>query len=280
MKDMMISAGAERTQADQSLGCLRMMESAVLKNNADVIALLQLIRRNVSLTPELFDSLRRTELGCRAMASKVSALVELYGGNDAKVPLRPATYDVRQFFTVLTDQINTALGHKTKGEVSFVMDEFETMNATFDARRVCAILYHLVSNALRHGKTENKNVILRPSLNHKFFEISVRDYGGGVPEDRIENLFSGFIEALTLKEIASGPFPPRIRGLGLPLCCKMASEMNGKLEHKNYKTGAKFMLLLPQQGQRIRELSVFYPDDILMQECMADLLKEIMEETV
>ena len=280
MKNMMIASGAENVQVDQSLGCLRIMESAVLKNNADVIALLQLIRRNVSLPPELFDSLRRTELGCRAMGSKVSALVELYGGNDAKVPLRSAAYDVRQFFTVLTDQINTALGHKAKGDISFEMDEFETMSATFDARRVCTILYHLVSNALRHGKTENKNVILRPSLNNKIFEISVRDYGGGVPEEKVATLFSEFTEALSLHELEIGPFPPRIRGLGLALCLKMATDMNGKLEHKNYKTGAKFMLLLPQQGQRIRELSVFYPDDTLMQECMAELLEERMEETV
>lgn len=268
----------DNTQNDQSPELLRVIESVSLRNVTETIAVLQLIQRSIGLPPELFDAVRRAELSNRSLASKISALIELYGGKEAQVPLRIACYDVRQFFTVLTEQINTALGHKMKGDVSFEMDEFEEMNASFDARRVCMILYHLVANALQHGTTEDKNVILRPCGDNRVFEISVRDYGGGIPKERQATMFTAFAEALSIQALTKGPFPPRIQGIGLPLCRKLAKDMDGELTFKNYKTGAKFMLVIPQQKHRIREVSVFYPDDTLMQACMADLLGEIMEE--
>ena len=279
MSDAILQEGKENTQIDQSLGLLRVIESLSLRNTTETIAVLQLLLRKVSLPPELFDAVRRAELRNRGMASKISAVVELYGGEEAQVPLRLASYDVRQFFSVLTDQINTALGHKVKGDVSFVMDEFEDLSATFDARRVCMILYHLVANALQHGITENKNVVLCPCLQDGIFEISVRDYGGGIAKERQEKLFTGFTEAMNLQTLAQGAVLPRIQGIGLPLCRKLVEEMEGELKFKNYKNGAKFILRLPQQGHRIRELSLYYPDDTLMQACVADLLEEINEKT-
>lgn len=275
MNDTVLQKNTDDTQVDQSLGLLRVIEAVHLRNVTETIAVCQLILRNVSLPPEIFDAVRRVELSNRGTAGKISAVIELYGGKESQVPLRTASYDVRQFFTVLTEQINTALGHKRKGDVSFVMDEFEDLNAAFDARRVCMILYHLVANALQHGITENKNVILRPCLQDGIFEISVRDYGGGIAKERQTKLFTAFKEALSLQAIANGPLVPRIQGIGLPLCRKLAEEMAGELDFKNYKTGAKFMLRLPQQENRVRELSIYQPDDALMQTCMADLLGAI-----
>ena len=262
------------------VGLPRILESTVTHTTTEVIGAIQLLLREVSLPPNLFDSVFRAELSCRNLQGKVNALVELYGGNDAAGELRIASYNVEQFFTVVADQINTALAEKIKGEVRFIANEFSDDTVSFDARRVCIILYHLIANAIKHGRTENKNVEIYAIVKDRQFELSVRDHGGGIPKEKIPTLFIGYTEALSLKTIQESVFPPSIRGIGLPLCKKLTEDMKGELSLKNYKTGAKFTITLPQLENRFRETAMFLPDDTLLKTCMADLLMEFYSEGI
>lgn len=267
---------AEITVRSQ-MGVLRLVEAVVSHTLTEVLALLQGIMREAKLPPPLFDHLYRTELRCRSTLGKINAVVELYGGEDAIGEIRSACYDTVKFFTVVANQINNALGHKMKGEVRFIPEEDSETTVVFDARRVCMILYHLVSNAIQHGATENKNVEIRAVVKNHKLELSVRDHGGGISKEKIPTLFLGYAQALTLQNLKEGPFPPQIHGIGLPLCKKLSEDMKGELLFKNYKTGVKFTLLLPQPENRFYEPAVYFPDDTLLKECMAELLSEIYE---
>lgn len=261
--------------AKQQLRLIRVIESTVSSALNDTIATLQLVMRAANLEPELFDDVYRAELGCRSTRAKISALVELYGGEDAASALRIASYDVVQFFTVVAEQMNKALGHKLKGDITFIPDYETEQTVSFDARRVCMILYHLVSNAIQHGVTENKNVEIRAVVRNRMLELSVHDHGGGIPKEKTENLFHGFMESISLQSLAAGPFPPIIHGIGLPLCQKLVQDMDGEIKFRNYRKGATFTVLLPQRDSHFRETSVYIPDDTLRKECMADLLAEL-----
>lgn len=263
--------------SEYSVGLLRLTESVVVRNTAEVAAALQLLQRKLAMQPEVFDTVRRAELKCRETIGRVNALIELYGGKESQLPVRLASYDVRAFFEAVTAQINRALGDKKYGEVSFSMEDTE-INAVFDARRVCMILYHLVSNALEHGKGENKQVVLASRLQNRILGISVRDYGGGIAEQRMKNLFVAFLDEVSIQAIAKGGSVTRLCGIGLPLCRKLANDMAGELSVKNYKNGAKFILRLPQTNNRIRETSVWEPDDILLQNCMAGYLDSVLKD--
>ncbi len=260
------------------LKLIRITEAVVGRTLTETIAALQLVLRDGNLPPELFDYVYRAELGCRGTMAKVNAVIELYGGEDAASAVRTATYDMTQFFTVVCSQMNKALGHKYQGHISFDIDEESEATVSFDARRVSMILYHLIANAVQHGRTDNKNVEIRAFVKGNQFEMSVRDRGGGIPEAKRKTLFLGFTQALDLQRLAMGPFPPMIQGIGLPLCKKLAEDMRGALDVKNYKTGAKFILQIPQYGERMREISVYQPDDTLLKACMADLLAELNEK--
>lgn len=260
------------------IGLPRVLESTVTQTTTEVVGVIQLLMREISLPPNLFDAIYRAELSCRNLQGKVNALVELYGGDDAASELRVASYNVTQFFTVVADQINKTLGEKIKGEVRFIPDELSDDTVSFDARRVCMILYHLIANAIKHGTTENKNVEIRAVVKDRKFELSVRDHGGGIPKEKIPTLFIGYSEALTLKTIQESVFPPSIRGIGLPLCRKLTEDMQGEILFKNYKTGVKFTIMLPQPENRFRETAVFLPDDTLLKACMAALLREYYPE--
>lgn len=250
----------------------RVAEHVVFQTMAEVTPTLQYFVHNISLTPEEFDAARRAELLCRGLVGRISAIAELYGSEDMVSGVRMVTYNLTQFFTVLTDQMNETLGLKEKGEITFSLTEDSEPDASFDARRICMIVYHLVSNALEHGITQNKNIEIRCRNFKNKFELSVRDHGGGIPKEIQPHIFHRFLEDFSFKNQMLGMFPPQIKGLGLPLCRKLAKDMNGELVFKNYVSGARFTVVLPQVSAGLREVCVFQPDPALLERCMADLL--------
>jgi len=170
-----------------------------------------------------------------------------------------------------------ALGEKCKGDITFVEPEDFDSTVSFDARRICTILYHLVGNAIQHGRTENKNVEIHAEVMNGMFEMSVRDHGGGVQESKLKDLAKGELPPLDMESIDIKYFPPKFQNVGIPLCRKLTQDMGGELRLKNYKTGAKFIVTLPQKESRIREVSIYRPDDTLLKNCMADVLIALTE---
>lgn len=253
------------------------MECLVLRAMSEVTPLLQYFLRCVSLTPEIFDSTYRAELVCRGLAGRVNAIAELYGKDDAITEISPTSIQVVQFFDSLANQLNDALGHKTKGDITFVLLENSEENAVFDTRRMSMIVYHLVANAIQHGRTKNKNVQLRVMSSPERFELTVRDYGGGIPPEIQPKIFTRFKEEFNLNRQRLGILPPVVKGLGLPLCRKLASDMGGELRFRNYRNGAQFTVSIPQPVTGLYEPSDYKPDMTMLMQCIAPLLLEISQ---
>ena len=251
------------------------MEHMVYLAMTEVTPTLQYFLHNMELKAEIFDSTYRAELVCRGLTGRISAMAEIYGQEDAATRLRTATYSIKQFFAALTDQMNDTHGHKTRGDITFVLTQASEEFVCFDARRICMIVYHLVSNALQHGRTENKNIEIRCHTAAQRFEMSVRDYGGGVPKELQPGMFMRFTEEFSLKNQQLGLFPPQVKGLGLPLCRKLAEDMGGELNFRNYGAGAQFTVCIPQGTGTLHETAVYQPDLVLLKRCMADLLLEL-----
>ncbi len=220
----------------------------------------------------VFDITYRAKLIARELTAKTSALAELFGDPDSVSEPKMASYEIDQFFRVFTEHFNQSLSRKIRGNVQFEIESGSENGVVFDARRVSMILYHLISNSLQHGRTENKKVKLICKATRNSFELIVRDYGGGIPDSIHPVLFTVSQGRYNLNQEMLGILPPRIQGLGLPLCQKLAKDMGGELSFRNYRAGAQFTLTLPQEFNRMQELSVYTPDDTLLQNCMATLL--------
>ncbi len=253
----------------------RIVEHAVGKSMADVVPALSAVLRLQNMHLGLYEMVSRAELSARDLTAKVSALAELFGGEDSVSRLRMASYDIEQFFTAFTRHLNVTISDKLRGEIIFQLAPESEKGVVFDARRVSMILYHLIGNALQHGRTENKNIKLICKAVPGRFELAVRDYGGGVPADIQPKLFTKFRDEFSLQNQSSNMLPPRICGIGLPLCRKLIQDMGGKLEFKNYSTGAKFTMILPQETTRMQEPSIFYPEKSLLLSCMAPFLLQV-----
>lgn len=232
--------------------------------------------RNVPL--DIQRKVLHAQLVAREITSKMLTLAELFGETDYTSLPKVASYELEKFLIIFTEHLNNYLKGKTDGRVSYVIDPDSDDNIICDAKRVATILYHLVSNSIQHGKTNNKNVKLICKSVGDTFELIVRDYGGGIPEEIQPMIFSGFPMKYNLDQNEFGLLPPRIQGLGLPLCMQLTKDMDGEISFKNYRAGTQFTITLPQKARGMQEVSVFTPDDFLIQKCMSSLFLYLEEK--
>ncbi len=272
MEEKNLNVTSETVYADEKkIGLPRIISHAIGNAMAEVVPALDSVLRLQGIPTAVSEFVFRAQMVARELTAKTSALVELFGESDSFSTPRMVSYDIEQFFDAITEQMNVNLSGKIHGCIQLVLDENSERGVTFDARRISMILYHLVANALQHGRTENKNIKLFCKVDSKQFEMIVRDYGGGVSKEIQPVLFTKFSHEFNLKQERLGLLPPRIQGLGLPLCKKLAHDMGGELEFRNYRAGAQFTLVLPQNAHSMQEPTRFFPDDTLLQSCMSSL---------
>ncbi len=144
----------------------------------------------------------------------------------------------------LLDEIEEDLRHKLlKKNVQIIRDFPRDFTLKTDRNAVYEILLNLISNAI-DVSSPNKNVIVQAGVSHgvnpkgceKF--ISVRDFGPGIPHEKINKLFRLFF---TSKKEGSG--------LGLFIVKLLTESIGGKISvWSEPGKGAKFTLILSEDG--------------------------------
>ena len=249
----------------------RVIEHFAGQYAADTATKLYALRRcseNGSNFTDIINSLERSN---GRLLGFINAMAELFGKDKILSRPRISSYNVIKYINDIAAQINSAISIRGEGEVVFKTQKSDVCSASFDVRRVSTILYHLISNSLQHGKTEDKTVIIKCKKEDGLFEISVSDHGGGIPKAVQSTMYTKFLEEYSFKNQMLGNFPPRVTGLGLLLCRKLSADMNGEIKFRNISGGAQFTLVIPQTKTSVKEESVYVPDDALMNQCMAYL---------
>jgi signal transduction histidine kinase/CheY-like chemotaxis protein len=108
--------------------------------------------------------------------------------------------------------------------LSFELDE-SLHNFISDSKKIKRIIINLVSNSIKF--TENGYILIKAvnlvKDNKNICKISVEDSGIGIPEYQRENIFNNIGQSTTQNEIISGS------GLGLSICHKLVSNLNGSI---------------------------------------------------
>ena len=113
------------------------------------------------------------------------------------------------------------------------LDENFTMTTNENMLR--RIITSLLENAVKY--TEKGTITMRASHQDNRFILEVEDTGCGIPKEEAENIFGRFVKLNSFKEGI---------GLGLPLCRKLAEQLDGSVElDTNYTEGARFIVMLP-----------------------------------
>lgn len=117
-----------------------------------------------------------------------------------------------------------------------------------DAVMIEQVLINLLENAVRYTP-QGSELDITADMSNTAVEISVADYGAGIPKGREEHLFEKFYQAK--HEAAQSGV-----GLGLAICRAIIEAHGGKITAQNRtKGGAVFTFILPiDQSPPVMEL--------------------------
>lgn len=122
-------------------------------------------------------------------------------------------------------------------KASFELKECPAINFYTDRMRLTQIITNLLNNAIKH--TEKGFIRFGYDILETEIKFFVEDTGEGIPEDKLESIFSRFVQ---LSDWSKGV------GLGLAICKGLISKMGGTIAvTSKLGVGSVFYVTLPIQ---------------------------------
>ena len=120
----------------------------------------------------------------------------------------------------------------------------ETQDTQFeieaDRDKIKQVILNLLSNAIKYNR-ENGTIILHSHHDEDWTILSVQDYGMGIPEEEIPELFKKFFRSEHTKSKKPGT------GLGLSICKRIVESHGGNISVKSQMgEGSTFTVRLPR----------------------------------
>lgn len=113
-----------------------------------------------------------------------------------------------------------------------------------DAILIEQVIINLLENALHHAKSiEPIDLIVEDMGNEVSF--TVRDYGVGIPEEKLADLFDGIAHTDSCSADSH-----KGMGIGLALCKTIIAVHHGTLIGENHTCGAQFIFTLPRTKEK------------------------------
>ncbi|WP_250656165.1 hybrid sensor histidine kinase/response regulator [Alkalimarinus coralli] len=160
-----------------------------------------------------------------------------------KLDIEDAPFNLNELIDNLSNVVS--VNAEEKGVEFIIKSDLETPHYLLgDPLRVNQVLVNLCSNAVKFTERGEVIVSIRPikkDLYNVTLEISVRDSGIGIPEDKLEHLFDEFYQTDTSSTRKYGG-----TGLGLAISKKLVDIMGGEISViSTVGKGSEFIVTLP-----------------------------------
>lgn len=143
-------------------------------------------------------------------------------------------YFVEQVFNSIEE-------YSTSKDINLIFDtDTEEKVIAFDMDKMERIVLNLLSNAIKFNK-ENGYIYLNIKDKDEYTEISIKDTGIGIPEDKLDNVFDRFTQVNNrMTKISEGS------GIGLSLTKSLVEMHGGTIEViSNLGEGTEFIIKIP-----------------------------------
>ena len=173
------------------------------------------------LTPEMqVDFLKKARVGCDELNLMVNNILDanLIHGDIAKMHLYPVSLRLTIMHVL---EILDATIQRERRSVTIYIDS--DLSVLADDLRLRQILLNLVSNAIKYSASGTR-VEISAVQDNVDVQISVRDYGLGVPQEKQQRLFDRFTRLE--RDLNSSV---RGAGLGLYICDQFVQAMGGRI---------------------------------------------------
>ncbi len=176
------------------------------------------------------------------LASLVSSLLDLSRLEGGALRLQRELLDMRG----LVDAVSRREGRRLGVEIHVDAEE-ELLLVEIDRLRMETVLRNLLDNAAKYSPAGHP-VEVGLQLRNGFLEVSVRDYGPGVPEDQKTRIFHRFYRGQVERGQRIGG-----AGLGLAICKGFVEAHGGRIWVENANPGARFCFQLPLPSPHTQE---------------------------
>jgi PAS domain S-box-containing protein len=141
----------------------------------------------------------------------------------------------------LNDMLNDVIEQHQQSQIKHQIILWEGADVTIsaDRNRLEQVLNNLISNAIKYSPEADK-VVISSEVFSDHIQISVLDYGIGIPEDKMDQVFERFFRVQESSMNFSG------LGLGLYISAEIIKRHGGEIGvHQNEPNGTVFWFKLP-----------------------------------
>ena len=159
------------------------------------------------------------------------------GSGSASVKTNPEPLD-----EILSDSVQRIKKRYPEARIHLELPAAIVM-VSVDSIVIIQVIMNLLENAVKYSES-SEPIILKAEVAGKKVRVSVRDFGTGIPADRMKNLFDGTYVCKDSRSDAR-----RGMGIGLSLCKTIILAHGGEIKGINHNNGAEIYFLLPLEGE-------------------------------
>lgn len=203
---------------------------------------------NKEITPNMDKTLSRINQNCSRLLKLINNILDISKAEAGFLSLSSTEFDIVHLSEAIVNSANSYA--ISKGiELIFDTDE-EECNVTLDKDKYEKTLLNLLSNAVKFTP-EGKQIIVSLKIEEDSFYLSVKDFGVGIPLDKISSIFDRFAQVdSSLSRRAEGT------GIGLALVKKIVELMDGEIKViSEVGRGTEFIVKFKKIGAKTNHLS-------------------------
>jgi signal transduction histidine kinase/DNA-binding response OmpR family regulator len=237
---------AEAANAAKSRFLANMSHEIRTPMNA-ILGLLHLLQRT-KLFPQQQDYVEKARIASRSLLNILNDILDFSKIEAGKMELETTSFRPDELLRTLEVFLSPAVQEKGI-KLLFDIDAGLPLTLWGDALRLQQILLNLAGNAVKFTRQGQVVVSMRAvSITPKRAEVefSVKDTGIGIPPDKLDSIFEGFVQAESSTARRFGG-----SGLGLAISRRLVRLLGGELEVES----------TPDKGSTFRFTAAFAPAD-------------------
>lgn len=167
------------------------------------------------------------------MSEMVDSLLNVRRLSEGQLKVEKAWFNLHEML------LNSCSHVRAENKYNLILEGDSTIEVFADEHRIDQVVINLVNNAVKYA-SESMQILITTEVIEDYVKISVADYGKGIEQNKLSNLFDRYYRADYSGKAYSG------LGLGLYICSEIIEKHEGEMGvESEIDKGSTFWFTLP-----------------------------------